>query len=213
MKYHAPLILLASLTLAACDKATTDSALPTGEAPAQPQVTPAPQLTPTVETDVALGPVKPETLTDHLAIPGLSLDLPEGWTKGADKPMRLLPLLPPAEFDGAELAISRWPGDVGGFAQNVGRWCTQVGLPLPAADFTSAATSGYEQFKLGDTTATFLPLVNEQNNAAILAVWAPRGSDPAQPTETWTFKLTCKAEHAEALTTALRAMCESLKFE
>jgi len=211
-----------------CGESKPDAPLPEGETPNQPTpnvpepVEPETPNTPDEpestdppsepeSTDPTGATDPPEAAGERLKVPGLSHVLPPGWTVGSPRAMRLLTLVPPAEFVDAELAVSKWPGDVGGFAMNVTRWVRQAGVAPIAV--TTASTSNFEQFKLGDTTATWIPLVNEGTNYAIIAAWVPRGENLDQPNETWTFKLTCKAEDAEALSTAIRAWCDTVEFE
>lgn len=228
-------LLAASCFLTACGDSTPDEPLPEGTTPTDPPRvdTPAdppeagdestepagqgePDVTTSTESDLEL--INPDELIKEILddgertkAPGISYILPEGWTVGPEKSMRLLTLLPPDAGD-SDLAISKWPGDVGGFASNVQRWVRQTGLP-PIPGLMTAAASDFEKFTVGDTTATWIPLMNEDTNYAILAVWVPRGENPENPTETWTFKLTCKADQVEALAPAVRAFCESVKFE
>ncbi|MBX2852102.1 MAG: hypothetical protein KTR15_10190 [Phycisphaeraceae bacterium] len=212
--------------LTACSESTSDEVLPEGAAPNDPpadrEVDPSPQPEPEVQAPepqpepeaTTLPPLPlplPEGDAERSIAPGITYVLPEGWTVGPARQMRLLTLIPP-DADGADLAISKWPGDVGGFASNVQRWVRQAGLP-PIPGLMTAAASDFEKFIVGDTTATWIPLMNEGTNVAILAVWVPRGESPENPTETWTFKLTCKADQVQQIAPAVRAFCESVKFE
>ncbi len=122
--------------------------------------------------------------------------------------MRLATLVPPAEFAGAELAISQWPGDVGGFDLNVARWAGQVGLQLDPTSFAS-----FQLIQIAGTQATYIPLINKDQNKAILTYWVPLGQNPDEPTQTWTFKLTCSADQVEKLEPAFKAWAASVKFE
>lgn len=65
--------------------------------------------------------------------PLLLWDLPPGWKVGSEqKPMRWATLVTDVGGPGQgplEVAISRFPGDVGGPLANVNRWRGQVGLP------------------------------------------------------------------------------------
>ncbi len=73
--------------------------------------------------------------------PGLAWDLPSGWSNGPEKPMRKATLLIPgaAGGAGAELAVTAFPGDVGGNLANVNRWRQQLALaPIGEADLGSA---------------------------------------------------------------------------
>lgn len=71
------------------------------------------------------------TAVSTAAGPGLTWDLPSGWTPGPEKPMRKATLLVPASGGGAgaELAVTAFPGDVGGTLANVNRWRGQLTLP------------------------------------------------------------------------------------
>ena len=224
--------------LTACGESTTDEPLPDGTAPSDVDRTDAPAETadPVDTPDVDPDPVSdadpdittstesdrdildPDLILDdavgdaeRLSISGMTYVLPEGWSVGPPKTMRLLTLIPEGQ-DGAELAVSRWPGDVGGFASNVQRWVRQAGLP-PIPGLMTAAASDFEKFDIDGTQATWIPLMNEDTNQAILAVWVPLGENPENPDQTWTFKLTCKADQVQALAPGVRAWCESIKFE
>eukprot|EP00752_Nemacystus_decipiens_P013961 g12397.t1 len=210
-------------------EATSDETLPEGTAPSEAERTEVettvpdvndPGLIPEVDPDIPTSPTVPDAKdlsgnpiddAERKSIPGLSYILPEGWTVGPPKTMRLLTLLPP-DGEGSDLAISRWPGDVGGFASNVQRWVRQAGLP-PIPGLMTAAASDFEKFNVDGTQATWIPLMNDDTNRAILAVWVPIGENPENPDETWTFKLTCTADQVQAFAPAVRAFCESIKFE
>jgi hypothetical protein len=58
-------------------------------------------------------------------------NLPEGWTNGPDKPMRLATILVPAEPKPLEIAVSgaSWPGTPESVLANVDRWRGQLKLP------------------------------------------------------------------------------------
>lgn len=61
---------------------------------------------------------------------GASWEMPAGWSRGPDQQMRLATI-----GDGsAEVAISAFPGDVGGSMLNINRWRGQLGLPPVASD-------------------------------------------------------------------------------
>lgn len=234
MKHQHAMIAIAGLclSLTACGDATTDAQLPVGVAPVSSRAdNPAPTEpktlpTPVVREDEAryggadqefvlplkdLGIDEPVLLSfdaERKTIDGMSYVLPEGWSVGAKKQMRLLTLIPPDDFADAELAVSRWPGDVGGFSANVTRWARQLGMQPP-----DKARKDYKQVKVGDTQSAFIELVNQDSGKAILALWVPRGDDPDKPKETWTLKLTCQAKHAEALAKDMLKWAESIQFD
>lgn len=92
-----------------------------GNAP-QPANAPAPTTEPAPSAAPALAAAG---AGERQSAEGVSWELPAGWRKGADAPMRLATIT-----DGqADIAITAFPGDVGGSAQNLNRWRGQVGLP------------------------------------------------------------------------------------
>lgn len=227
MNYLSPfaaLLITLSLFAAACSDATTDADLPEGtatsEAPSretsEAQQQPDRQQ-PAAEEDTQK-PDAPDESADTTAVTlseerqsatGFTYRLPEGWSVGPDKPMRALTLIPPAdEFPGAELAMFRWPGRVGGFAGNVTRWAGQVGVTPP-----SLTRTDYEQLDVSGTPSAYIPLANKDSNSAVLALWVPLGDDPDGEGVTWTPKLTCTAEQALKLEDAFKAWAGSVKFE
>jgi hypothetical protein len=71
----------------------------------------------------------PAATGQRQSVGGLSFELPEGWTLKPASTMRLGTVT-----DGTvEIALSSFPGDVGGKLANVNRWRGQVGLP-PVAE-------------------------------------------------------------------------------
>ncbi len=190
----------------ACGQSNSDADLPQGVQPKAVEAEDEPiEL---VEEDDLPHNDTPEQALLRRSVPGMSYLLPEGWSEGPDKPMRLLTLIPPAEFEGAELAIARWPTDVGGFRDNVARWSQQAGVA-----YEPAKRTGYPQLDIGGTQSAYIPLVNKDRGNAILAVWVPRGDNPDQPAPTWTFKLTCTAEQALKLEPALKEFVKTIQFE
>lgn len=226
---HAYLFALSVVILTACGESTTDEPLPDGTTPTEPDrvETPAtldePADEPTTDPAAAIDdappplplPQPPADEADRSKAAGMSYVLPEGWQAVLpDSPgaMRRVTLVPPAQFEEAELAVFRFNGDVGGFPMNVNRWAGQVGLP-PIPGLMTAAASDFEQFTIDEKNATWIPLMNPDTNLAILAVWVPIGNEPENPDFTWTLKMTCKADQVEVLAPAVRAWCESIRFE
>lgn len=117
---------------------------------AAPVETPAAQELPAVAEDAPLPPGHPpltgqapgmmgapdmssQTLSPDMVAKGEAPEwtLPEGWTETEPRPMRR------ANFaigeSGLELAVTSFPGDVGGLPANINRWRGQLGLP-PVAE-------------------------------------------------------------------------------
>lgn len=61
-----------------------------------------------------------------------------------ERPMRLATYLIPAEAEPVEVAITRFPGDVGGMLANVNRWRSQIGLPPVAEPDLEGAIERHE---------------------------------------------------------------------
>lgn len=110
-----------------------------GPAPAATAAAPAPvspMAAPAPAADMANTPViKAEG-------PGLTWTAPAGWTSKPATAMRKATLLVPTAGGAAiELAVTAFPGDVGGELANVNRWRNQLGLaPLAPADLAGAVT-------------------------------------------------------------------------
>ena len=103
-------------------------------APAAPVSAPA---MPSAMSDATMA----NTAVSTASGPGLTWDTPAGWTAGPEKPMRKATLLVPAAGGGAgaELAVTAFPGDVGGNLANVNRWRQQLSLPpISEAELGSA---------------------------------------------------------------------------
>ncbi len=83
----------------------------------------------------------------------------------------------------AELAITAFPGDVGGEAANLTRWRTQLGLPdAPAADIAKSVT----RIEAGPLKIALADFANDKAAppARLLGAIVPAGDS------TWFFKLT-----------------------
>lgn len=126
-------VLLLSTTACRRDEVRTYVVAKETAAPAAANASAAPA--PAASMPALPGPVSDATMANTAvstaAGPGLAWDVPAGWTTGPEKPMRKATLLLPAT-DGtpaAELAVTAFPGDVGGNLANVNRWRGQLSLP------------------------------------------------------------------------------------
>ncbi len=136
------------------------------------------------------GPLSPQATMANTAVttadgPGLAWTAPAGWTAGPERPMRKATLLIPGEGGGpgAELAITAFPGAVGGDLENINRWRAQLALP----PVTEADLAGLKQHL--DVGALHIDLVELTGTAAgakqtmITAIVPHDGAK-------WFFKLT-----------------------
>lgn len=119
--------------------------------------------------------------------PELAWTAPAGWTAGPERPMRKGTLLIPGEgpAGGAELAITAFPGDVGGNLANVNRWRQQLGLPPIGAAQLGAALQHIDVGPLHiDVVELVGPATPPATPQRVLGAIVPFSG------ATWFFKLT-----------------------
>lgn len=116
--------------------------------------------------------------------------LPEGWSVGPENPMRKGSFVVPGP-DGskAELAVTVFPGNVGGLTANVNRWRGQIGLP--PADEDSIRAAG-KPAKVGPDEGLRFTMKSENGAKATDAVMVPKDGS------TWFLKLSGDAKAVEA---------------
>jgi len=116
--------------------------------------------------------------------PGLTWSAPTHWKTGPEKAMRKATFLIPGENGGpgAELAVTAFPGDVGGPLANVNRWRGQLSLPPLAEGELATALS---HLHVGDLHLDYVELVAAGTPPArrVLGALVPHSS------ATWFFKL------------------------
>jgi hypothetical protein len=111
----------------------------------------------------------------------LSWQVPAGWALVPATSSMRYATFSVANADGAkaEMAVTHFPGDVGGDLENVNRWRQQVGLPpVDAAGLTAIVS----KLTVGSKTISLIDITGPQNR--LVAGWTRHGSD------TWFFKLT-----------------------
>ena len=108
-------------------------------------------------------------------------EAPPHWQLQPAKTMVIASYTIPAEGGKADVAISAFPGDVGGLTANLTRWRRQMGLgPVAEAD-VSKLTSPLD---VGGTAATFVEMTNDSTGTRLTAVIVPHAG------MSWFFKLT-----------------------
>lgn len=116
------------LALSACDEPKPVTyKIPKEErsATAKPPVATAPTATPSAPADMQVLPGMAEAAA---AAPELSYAVPEGWEEFPAQSVRKANFRVADESGRAEVAVTTFPGDVGGLLANVNRWRGQVGL-------------------------------------------------------------------------------------
>jgi hypothetical protein len=125
--------------------------------------------------------------------------VPAGWTAQTAPRMVLARFSAGSGDQTVDIAISNFPGDVGGAAANVNRWRGQVGLPaVPEAE----ALQSLETITTADGEAQILDITG---NKRMIGAIVPRNGS------TWFYKLTGGAEGAEAQKAAFIEFLRSSK--
>lgn len=175
------------ITWAQSLKATEAPASPPTAAPAAP-VPASPPHAPAAPAPAAGG--------------ALTWKLPDGWTASPNPGARYATITIPGPNDTkAELAITKFPGDVGGDLANVNRWRGQIGMePVDAAalaPLVTKITAGPKTIQLVDCSGP---------NVRCAAGWVRHGA------ETWFFKLTGPDALVGAEKAKFAAFLESVRF-
>lgn len=180
-----PIALLALLVLAGCrDNQVKTYRIP-AERPAQAAAGTGTSPAPTSpEPAAASGGTMASTPVPTAGGDALVWTAPASWQTRAASAMRKGTFIIPGEGDAsAELAITAFPGDVGGDLANVNRWRGQLRLAPIAAAELSGALERFEanglQFAVADMTAT-----GGNTPDRVLGAIVPHAGS------TWFFKLT-----------------------
>jgi hypothetical protein len=121
-------------------------------------------------------------------------ELPTGWTAAAPSSMRKgsWNVAGPGGSQ-AEVAVTVFPGNVGGTTANVNRWRGQLGLaPAADADIQAAAQSG----KVGADAGQYFRFDSTDGKKAMVAMMVPKNDS------TWFFKFMGDREAVNAQTAA-----------
>jgi hypothetical protein len=128
--------------------------------------------------------------------------LPDGWTPANGSSARYATIsISGADGSKGELAVTHFPGDVGGDLANVNRWRAQIGLP--PIDAASLATN-VTQVTAGPKTIKVIDATGPKNRCA--AGWTAHGG------ETWFFKFTGPDSLVAAEKAKFNAFLESIRF-
>jgi len=152
----------------------------------------------------------PNIPASALPVPGIHWQKPDAWQEQPGKTMRIGSfLIGVTDNIKTELAVTTFPGDVGGDFANVNRWRGQIHLPaiteaeLPAAITSIDLPAG--KFQLVDLTSTE-PLLDGKYKARILGAWLK------QADRTWFFKMNGDADTVGAQHDAFIAFLRSVEF-
>jgi len=121
-------------------------------------------------------------------------ELPAGWTAGPPNAMRKGSwiIAGPGATKG-EVAVTVFPGNVGGTTANVNRWRGQIGLP-PASDAEVAAAA--QPGKVGADAGQLYRFDSADGQKAVVALMVPKAGS------TWFFKFSGDRDAVNAQTAA-----------
>lgn len=201
---HRPLLLACAAFVVACKpepkitsyEVKSDAPAPAAaEAPAAPAVAAAPAPAPAAVKAPAAMPA-PASMQAEAATFGQPkwAELPAGWTAGAPNAMRKGSWIVagPGGSKG-EVAVTVFPGNVGGTTANVNRWRGQLGLaPASDAEVTAAAQAA----KVGTDAGQMFRFDATDGQKAMVALMVPKNGS------TWFFKFSGDRDAVNAQTAA-----------
>jgi len=206
-----PLILLsASLLAFGCKPAPQVARYEVkSEAAPAPAATPAPApvaAAPAPSPAVAAPMVAPASMKAEAA----SFDapkwaaLPAGWVVGPENGMRKATwIVSGPNGSKAEIAVTVFPGSVGGLTANVNRWRGQIGLPPAGADEIAASAKAV---KVGGIDSQRFVMVAGDGKKSVDAVIASKDG------ATWFFKMNGETAAVEANAAAFAAFLSASKL-
>lgn len=122
-------------------------------------------------------------------IPDATWQAPDAWREAEGSAIRKGTYRTPG---GAELAITAFPGDVGGLEANINRWRRQIGLPPAGPDEMAAFTQSMEIDGYPGTLMYFAASPNDDAANALLGLIVELGQ------ASWFFKMTGPAAVLES---------------
>lgn len=116
--------------------------------------------------------------------------LPAGWTVGPENSMRKATWIVTGPAGSkAEIAVTVFPGSVGGLTANVNRWRGQIGLPPAGSDEIAASA---QALKVGGLDSQRFVMTSADGKKAVDAVMTSKDG------ATWFFKMNGEAAAVEA---------------
>lgn len=161
--------------------------------PTTPPPTPTAEAKPASPLASMAAPVSADAAT-------IAWEVPAGWERvPGEKPMRFATFRRTGQTN-EEIAVSQFPGDVGGVLANVNRWRAQVGLgPISDADLPEE-TKTFDNGKLKGYT---MRLKGEPQHMLAAIIPEPEAN------RTWFVKVTTTPAAADALEADVFAFAQS----
>ncbi|NQU11409.1 hypothetical protein HQ590_11495 [bacterium] len=203
-----PLVVLA-LFGTGCDKSE----------PTPPMPTPAELLAPAEPPTAALPPGHPDISMDAQLLPPDSTataatpqwTVPDGWEAGRASSVRKGSFaVTSPDGQEADIAVTAFPGDVGGTLANVNRWRGQLGLAPITEEAAAKLTTALD---VSGVAATVVDLLGEEVPAGktspqrMIVATVPHAGD------SWFFKMTGDAPVVEKERVRFLQFVQSVKFE
>jgi len=130
--------------------------------------------------------------------------LPAGWSVGPENSMRKATwIVAGPNGSTAEIAVTVFPGSVGGLAANVNRWRGQVGLPSSGPDEIAASA---QAGKVGGIDSQRFVMTSADGKTSLDAFMTPKDG------ATWFFKMKGDAAAVEANAAAFAAFLSASKL-
>jgi hypothetical protein len=130
--------------------------------------------------------------------------LPAGWSVGPENSMRKATwIVPGPKGSTAEIAVTVFPGSVGGLAANVNRWRGQVSLPPSSPDEIAASA---QAAKVGGIESQRFVMTSPDGKTSLDAFMTPKDG------ATWFFKMKGDAAAVEANAAAFAAFLSASKL-
>lgn len=137
---------------------------------------------------------------------GISWVAPAGWSTIAGEGLRFATVKP---ANGPEVAVSRFPGLVGGLEANINRWRNQVGLP-PAPN-RQAIDKDLKDLKIDGHDGWLADLNGPEGK--MLAVMLPEEGADGEQHRMWFFKMMGKPDQVESQRAAFMLWAQSVRIE
>jgi hypothetical protein len=188
--------------LAGCEKPAIQEQMVPKDPPAPTAPTvPTEQPRPTPSTPAPATPPLAPPVADATPSSAWPWIAPDGWTLvPGERPMRLATYQVQGPSGPVEVAISRFPGDVGGMLANVNRWRGQVGLP-PA---TEADLAGMiEPFDNPGFNGSLLHIQGAEQHIVVASIFESGAN------QTWTVRVSGTPEIAAAVKVDLFAFART----
>jgi hypothetical protein len=141
----------------------------------------------------------------------ITFQKPAAWKDDpAPNAMRAASFILESEFDNGEVAVTHFPGNVGGLVANINRWRGQVNMPHIAAlaeqDFSRVQIDGREGLAIDLIEPDMDEFQDEAKRMIVFII-------PDIGDETWFFKISGTYDLIEKNRDAFAAFCHSVKFK